>query len=537
MNYFTIKNVFFLVPSNQCCEEFEKIDKFMSILEKSGVGKILEKEKNKYKNQNNIKYNPYNLFAAILYCFAIFKVSLREIEQLCIFDFRIKYIMEDKEPDHSEIGNFINRYIVPYQYEIFTLITKAIIDEFNLDISDQYLDGTKIEANANKYKFVWKPTTFHKKIDIKIKELLLEMNMEFIKKDLIKSYELNDLINKYIVKENIDVNTIPTGRGKRLTKQQKNYKLAYQYLIKLLEYEEKERICGENRNSYYKTDKDATAMVLKRDYYSKFSHDFHAGYNIQVFVASGLITIYGVFQDRSDHYTFIPMNNLYIKYYKEYPKNECADSGYGIYINYQYIKKHNIGNYVKFQSWEGESSGKNPQLFYAFTDGVLCLNTCIGQQINFDGSHHQRYKDGKLYKFVGCNNCGYAYKCKKKLKNKENDFRIIELIPEYELLKEEARNNLLSPEGIEIRINRSIQVEGTFGQLKQNMQYVRIRRRGMEKVSCEIMLMCLGRNIRKFFTLLNDNNIKSKYWEKPNNLKAEKFPYVKPKKKKETIKS
>ena len=63
--------------------------------------------------------------------------------------------MEEQELDHSEKGNFINRYIVPYQYEIFTVITKTILDEFNLDISNQYLDGPKMEANANKYKFVW----------------------------------------------------------------------------------------------------------------------------------------------------------------------------------------------------------------------------------------------------------------------------------------------------------------------------------------------------------------------------------------------
>ena len=93
---------------------------------------------------------------------------------------------------------------------------------------------------------------------------------------------------------------------------------------------------------------------------------------------------------------------------------------------------------------------------------------------------------------------------------------------------------MLSPEGIEIRINRSIQVEGTFGQLKQNMQYIRVRRRGLEKVSCEFMMMCLGINIRKYFTLLDKKEIKSKYWEKSNNLKTEKFPYVKQKQKKGT---
>lgn len=112
---------------------------------------------------------------------------------------------------------------------------------------------------------------------------------------------------------------------------------------------------------------------------------------------------------------------------------------------------------------------------------------------------------------MGCNDCNYAYICKKNLKNKDFDYRLYELTPDYKLLKEQVRKNLLSPKGIEIRINRSIQVEGTFEQLKQNMQYVRIRRRGMEKVSCKIMLMCLDRNIRNFFTLLDNDKIKSNY--------------------------
>ena len=56
-------------------------------------------------------------------------------------------------------------------------------------------------------------------------------------------------------------------------------------------------------------------------------------------VSSEIITSYGVYQDRSDYYTFIPMNDLYFKHYKEYPKNICADSGYGIYINYKYMKE------------------------------------------------------------------------------------------------------------------------------------------------------------------------------------------------------
>ena len=526
MEYFNTKRFLFIVPSVKCCEEFDKIDKFLKILNRSGIETIIKKAQSEIGRKG---YNPFNLVATIIYCFSKFKSTIREIENLCQFDLRIIYLMEQQQPSDSSIKECINKYIVPYQYEIFTMITKAIIEELNVNIDIQYNDGTKIEANANKYKFVWKPTTYHKKLDVKIRELLFQMKIEIKDKTLIKSYKLNELIKEYIVRENIDINTIPSGKGKRLSKEQKNYKLAYQYLIKLLEYEEKETICGENRNSYYKTDHDATAMVLKEDYYSKTGHDFHAGYNIQVMVSSGFLTMYGVFQNRDDFYTFIPMNDLYYKHYKEYPKNECADSGYGMYDNYKYMKEHNIKNYVKHYTWSGEANGKRPQLFYTFSDGVMCLNTCIGEEIPFNGIRHPRYKNSKLYKFVGCNNCNYSYICKKNLKNKNYDYRLYELIPEYEVLKETARKNLQSPKGIEIRINRSIQVEGTFGQIKNNMNYDRIRRRGLEKVSCEIMLMCLGVNIRKYLSFLEGKKLKSSYWNSPNNLRSENFPFPKQK--------
>ena len=272
-------------------------------------------------------------------------------------------------------------------------------------------------------------------------------------------------------------------------------------------------------------------MVLKEDYYSKLSHDFHAGYNVQVMVSSLLIVMYGLFQDRADTNTLIPMNELYFKYYGKYPINECDDAGYGNYKNYKYITKNGINNYIKFLNWEGESTGKNPQLFYTFNDGVMCLNTNIGEKVSFDYYHRRKYKDGVLYKFTGCNNCNYSHKCKEKLKekNRHTNYRYYELIPEYELLKEEVRNNLLSSKGIEIRINRSIQVEGTFGQIKYNMNYDRIRRRGLNKVSGEIMLMCLGVNIRRYFASIDENKFKSNCWNIPSNLEKEKFPNVKQK--------
>lgn len=144
MSYFTIKRTIWLVPSNMVIEEYQKIDKFFQILEKSGVGEIIKSVNlniNQCKGRNG--YNPFNMLVAIIFCFAFFESSLRDIEDKCNFDFRVNYIMEGLTLNYSTIGDFINDYILPNKYLIFTTINKQIIKELNLNIDDNYLDGTK----------------------------------------------------------------------------------------------------------------------------------------------------------------------------------------------------------------------------------------------------------------------------------------------------------------------------------------------------------------------------------------------------------
>lgn len=414
MNYFTTHQSFFIVPQQPYVEELKKIDVFLSVLDSSGIANVISETYKKQNASGRKSYNPYHLFSVIMYCFAIKKSSLREIEEACRFDLRVMYLMDNETPSYKTICEFINDIVVPNQYPIFTMVTKAIISHFNLDITDQYLDGTKLEANANKYKFVWKPTTFHEKLDIKIKNYLCEIDNVTVNKGFIKSHELMKKLDEYANRNKIDLNSFPQGKGKRLTPIQKKYKEGFSMLVKLIEYEEKEEICGEDRKSYYKTDHDATAMALKTDYYSGHGSNMHAAYNVQVMVSSGLITFYDVFQARSDQKTLIPFLERYHTYYGKHPINLCADAGYGNYDNYEYLKKYNINNYVKFIYWNSEENGKKPRLFF-YNDNVnsvICLGNKTGDEIKFK-DNHQRYKNGKLYKFTGCNNCKHKDKCKK----------------------------------------------------------------------------------------------------------------------------
>ncbi len=289
-----------------------------------------------------------------------------------------------------------------------------------------------------------------------------------------------------------------------------------------MEYEEKERICGPNRKSYYKTDKDATAMALKTDYYAGLGTHMHAAYNTQILVIKGIVFSYYVSQSRSDLPDFIPILNEFSRYYGCFPKNVCADAGYGSMENYDYLNKNNIGNYVKYVSWEGNVSGNYPDCYKLLDDGTIkCLNGNIGCQVEIEGRHPKKAK-AVFYKVEGCSSCSFKMFCMKYSKKTDVDFKIFELTPQFIKYKQQSESNLLSIKGIEIRVNRSIQVEGVFGNEKQNRGYTRIRRRGLSKVSTETMLVLLGLNIRKLFKFYETNSY-LKFWSAPDDLKPQSF--------------
>ena len=250
--------------------------------------------------------------------------------------------------------------------------------------------------------------------------------------------------------------------------------------MKLLDYEEKEEICGPNRNSYYKTDHDATAMCLKEDYYSGLGSNTHAAYNLQIIVSKGIILSFYVSQERNDQYTLIPALDKFHELYGFYPKRLCADSGYGSLRNYQYVTKEYAGR--------------------------------------------RTHKGKNLYVIESCLYCRFKRYCQAGLKEARK-YRIFDVNYDYFKIRKQVIKNLLSPKGIEMRVNRSSQVEGAFGVIKQDMDYERARRRGMENVSLEFMLICLGYNIRKLFLLI-EGKAKLDYWKVPDDLKAETIPPI-----------
>ena len=188
--------------------------------------------------------------------------------------------------------------------------------------------------------------------------------------------------------------------------------------------------------------------------------------------------------------------------YGFYPKYPVADAGYGSYNNYIFCELHGMEKYMKFTMFKKETEDKRyhedpfrPVNFSVDENGILrCPN---GKAFIFQyrksvkGNNYGRQEE--IYACEDCNGCPYAEKCKKTDKN-----RTIRLNQELTKMHEEVIQNLESIQGALLRMNRSIQAEGTFGIIKNDRSYKRIVRRGINSVKLEIFLVSIGHNLYKY---------------------------------------
>ena len=520
MAYFTTKQGYFFLCSDISSEEKRKLDDFLLVLEESGVGRIIEDADDRKGAGGRPSYNPYRMLATILYAFSRHSGSLRRIEESMRFDTRFMYLMEQDEPSYVTISRFCNNVVVTRQREIFSCIMSAIIRKYKFDVSDVFVDGTKLEANSNKYKFVWKPRRKHDRLNEGLRTIISSyFDLPPGKKEFI-SKEIAGFLSR--LKEKIEKAglAVASGSGHRQAQIVRDFHSLEKMLLKTLEYEEIEAICGPDRNSYYKTDRDATAMCLKADYYSGLGSNMHAAYSLQILVAKGFILDYLVSQDRADARTLIPLLDSYHADYASYPRRLCADSGYGSLDNYRHMDSVGIENFVKPPTWQKMVSGEYVDLYRFDEEGNLfCLDGRKAVLLE-GGNTHSRGKDTRFYRVENCRRCSYKPYCMRALKERNGQARTFEASRELTAFRSAAIRNLLSPKGIEMRINRSSQVEGAFGVIKQDMDYDRVRRRGLDNVSAECMLVCLGYNLRKLFALMEGRG-KTDYWMAPDGLEPE----------------
>ena len=267
----------------------------------------------------------------------------------------------------------------------------------------------------------------------------------------------------------------------------------------LKKYAERIKICVNDRNSYSKTDHDATFMRIKRDHME--NDQLLPGYNIQCAVCDGFIAAFDVYQYASDMDCFQPLIERFRSLYGQYPEYPVADAGYGSYNNYLYCEEHGMEKFMKFTMYEKESKNEkyrnDPYRAVNFPINESGLPVCPnGKEFHFIYSRPVRgNKYGRTEEYFQCEDCSGCPHKEKCCKCKGN--RIVRLNEELTQFHAEVLNNLNSIHGALLRMNRSIQSEGTFGTIKWNRSYIRARRRGLKSLFLEFGMISCGFNLHK----------------------------------------
>jgi len=431
-------------------------------------------------------YNPVNMLKLILFCQMENITSLRGMAKAASNDIRIMWLTDELKPSHQTIKDFMDRYLITNLEAIFHELNHLLIKKEKIDTKRLYIDGTKIEANANKYKFIWKGSLekFRDKLYHKITKQIKGLNDSYqhvgIFFPVYETYDeahlekIHTFIAHEVEKEGI---AFVHGKGQRKTALQRDYEKIDEYYTKLKEYNEYIKIIGPNRKSCAKTDHDATYMHMKEDYMR--NSQLKAGYNVQIGVSDEYILHLDIFQDRSDYQTLIPFLEGYHKTYGDYPKYPVADAGYGGLANYRYLKLNDMKLYQKYGMYSKDTSDKKRMKDPYFAHNLI--------------KDHDDYiaTNGDRLKFLYRNKRGNDVYLLPNGKHKE-------LNEENIAYQKEVIKNLKSPLGIELRVQRSIQVEGTFGVIKEAMKFRRFKRRGIQNVKFEFLLIAIGYNLAKY---------------------------------------
>jgi transposase len=400
---------------------------------------------------------------------------------------------------------------------VFKQLLLLLFEEGYIEMKDLYVDGSKWEANANRYKITWSKNTERYKAAVlgRIDKLLQEVedlqraeDREYGNRDLPEvggGKEVQVVLNSEQVNRHLEeINRLIEEKKEQQVQRTELVKAGKKLLAeqeKLKKYERQELLFN-GRNSYSQTDPDATALRMKDE-------RLLPGYNVQHTTDHQYIVNWTVAQCASDSPALPAHLDKMGERRQGLPvpdaHNLGADAGYGSEENYAELEKRGINAYVKYPLFDQEQSGEllkkrfRRENFPYDPEGDFF--TCPQEQllhfleerslVTING--HE--KTVRIYQCENCDNCPFAPECKKS----EDKGRTVRYSPKGEAYKNKARAMLKSKKGRQMRSERGIEVESSFGDIKHNMQHRRFILRGQKKVYVEYGLLAIGHNLRKVY--------------------------------------
>lgn len=179
-------------------ENDSKVGLVHNLVERMDLEKLIESYSNKGRKP---AVDPITMLQILIFCYSEGIYSSRKIEKACKYDLRVIYLLEDqKAPDHATINRY-RKKLEPFIKDILYENTTILIGTGHIDLSSIYIDGTEVEAYANKYTFVWKKTILKFQENLRQKLIehfnLSELNtLEYIKNRLLKEYNSNTIKQK-----------------------------------------------------------------------------------------------------------------------------------------------------------------------------------------------------------------------------------------------------------------------------------------------------------------------------------------------------
>jgi transposase len=456
----------------------------------------------KYQGGGCSSYHPRLMLKVLVYGYLTNFYSSRKIEQAVTQNIHFMWLSGMSYPDHNTINRFRSDRLKGVLKEVFSQVVLLLVDKGIITLKEAYLDGTKIEANANRYTFVWGGSIAKSKDRIKKQLNELWAYAESVAREELENNEPDDFekIDQESVLRTID-SIDKALRDKPVNKKLKQ-KLNYarrNWPENLKKYERQEKTLG-NRSSYSKTDPDATFMRMKEDH--MLNGQLKPGYNWQISTENQCILGYTIHQTTNDTTTLQTHLESLKESLGKMPDTLVADAGYGSEENYEYLEKNNVEAFVKYQYFHKEQSKKwrtdtcrTENLLY--NDKNDCYICPIGQTMKFIQEKvkitHNGFRQVKrLYQAQNCNGCPLRDVC-----NKSRGNRVIEINQKLNHYKSIIRKRLTSERGIKYRSQRPVDVEAVFGIIKGNRNYRKFLLRGLEKVEIEAGLLALAHNLGK----------------------------------------
>ena len=482
----------------------------------------LEAFKKLYKEKGRSPYHPRMMLKVILYAYMNNVYSCRRIEKLLLRDIHYIWLAGYEKPDFITINRFRNR-VKGEINNIFTQIVLILSSKGFITLDVEYIDGTKMESKANKYTFVWRKSIEKNRAKLMKKiSILLDQVEDVIAQDNAAERKekveftpsmLTDIISE--LKESLETAPAPVGKEekKKCRERKRQVRQLEEHRDKLLEYDNHLTVIGE-RNSYSKTDPDATFMRMKED--AMNNGQTKPGYNLQIATENQFITNFALFPNPTDTLTFIPFEEMFFSRYGRFARTTVADSGYGSEENYRFMSGNGTEAFVKYNYFHKEQKPRykptpfHPESLYynKREDYYVCP---MGQHMNRIGMKRGKTGSGYVtesicYQAARCEGCPLRGQC---FNAKGN--RIIEVNHRLNEYKRQARERLTSEEGIKHRGRRCIEPETVFGQMKYNMQYRRFRHFGKDKVTMDFAFFAIAFNIKKLCALLLKSRIRSDF--------------------------